>query len=168
MWKNFKIITEDQGIATESLTLNLESVEFEEGASVQLTAVITPDNATDKSVTWSSSNASIATVDATGKVTGVKVGTATITATTANGLTATCNVTVKAKADSAIDGVAADGVSVATEGGEIVIYAPENVEVEVFAITGVKLRSTTARRISGLSRGVYIVRVAGKVFKVSI
>lgn len=60
-----------------------------------LTATIAPENASNKNVTWSSSNDSVATVSSTGAVRGVAPGTATITATTADGnKTATCNVTV--------------------------------------------------------------------------
>ncbi len=54
-----------------------------------------PSNATGKAVTWKSSNTKIATVSKTGKVTAVKPGTATITATTANGKKAACKITVK-------------------------------------------------------------------------
>ena len=61
---------------------------------VTLTANVEPSNASYKTVTWSSADESIATVDATGKVKGVDLGSTTITATTKNGLTATCKVTV--------------------------------------------------------------------------
>ena len=60
---------------------------------VTLTAKVTPEGATDKTVTWSSSNEKVATVDANGKVTPVGNGTATITAT-AGGKTATCELSV--------------------------------------------------------------------------
>ena len=64
-----------------------------------------PANATNKKVTWKSSNAAVATVDANGKVTGVKAGEATITVTTEDGgKTATCKVTVNA-ATVAVTGV---------------------------------------------------------------
>ena len=56
-----------------------------------------PDNATDKTVTWTSDKPAVATVDATGKVTAVAEGEATITAK-AGDKTATCKVTVKAAA----------------------------------------------------------------------
>ncbi len=65
------------------------------GKSIQLWATVSPDNATNKSVTWSSNNSGIATVDENGNVTGVSAGTVTITVTTANGKTATYEVTVK-------------------------------------------------------------------------
>ena len=53
-----------------------------------------PENADDKTVTFSTANKAVATVDASGKVTGVKAGTVKITATTSNGLKAECTVTV--------------------------------------------------------------------------
>jgi len=55
------------------------------GLTTQLTAAVAPTNATNQSVSWSSSNTAVATVNAAGVVTGVAVGTATITATTADG-----------------------------------------------------------------------------------
>jgi len=65
------------------------------GRKLQLEATITPENATNKTVTWTSSNPEVATVDANGLVTAVANGTCTITATTTDGnFTATCNITV--------------------------------------------------------------------------
>lgn len=66
--------------------------------TLQLTATVAPDNATNKTVTWSNGGSEAATVDTDGKVTAVKEGTATITATAADGsgVTATCKVTVVA------------------------------------------------------------------------
>lgn len=65
------------------------------GATKQITATITPENADDKTVTWSSSNEAIATVDSNGLITFVAEGTATITAqTSAEGVKATVTVTV--------------------------------------------------------------------------
>lgn len=68
------------------------------GATETLSATVAPSNVTDKSVQFTSSNETIATVTPVqGKITGVKAGTATITATTANGKTAVCKVTVTAE-----------------------------------------------------------------------
>ena len=61
---------------------------------ITLTATVEPSNASYKTVTWTSANPAIASVDDAGKVKGVDLGTTTITATTTNGLTATCKVTV--------------------------------------------------------------------------
>ena len=75
-------------VAPTSLTLKIK----ERG---QVTATVVPDSATIQTVTWTSSNAAVATVSASGVVTGVAAGEATITATTSDGgFTATCAVTV--------------------------------------------------------------------------
>lgn len=79
-----------------SVSLDLNSKTIEEEESFQLTETVLPDNATDSSVSWSTSSSSIATVS-NGLVTGVSPGTATITVTTTDGgFTDTCSVTVTA------------------------------------------------------------------------
>lgn len=67
------------------------------GQTASLTATVTPDNAANKNITWSSSNASVATVNANGTVTAVANGTADIkvTANDGSGVSAKCSVTVK-------------------------------------------------------------------------
>jgi len=75
------------------VTLNPTTLTVAVGETATITSTVAPANA-DQSVTWTTSDAKIAKVDETGKVTGVKAGKATITATTANGKTATCAVTV--------------------------------------------------------------------------
>ena len=95
-----KVTVTAAAVAVTSVALDNTTLALTVGdAAVQLTATVAPDNATDKTVTWSSDKTSVATVDATGKVTAVAAGTATITAT-AGDKTATCTVTVTAKASS--------------------------------------------------------------------
>ncbi|MDE7452588.1 MAG: Ig-like domain-containing protein, partial [Paramuribaculum sp.] len=133
------------------IEMELADVELTEGESTTLKAIITPENATEKSVTWSSSDSSVASVDASGLVTALKAGTATITATTSNGLTASCTVTVKAKS-AGIDGIDSEGESaVRVEGGNII--APEG--SEVFDLSGRRVSVTSPRP------GIYIVRIPG-------
>ncbi|WP_080391758.1 Ig-like domain-containing protein [Enterococcus faecium] len=80
------------------VTLNKTTTTLTVGASETLSATVSPVDATDKSVKYSSSDEAIATVTPVqGKITGIAAGTATITATTANGKTAVCEVTVTAK-----------------------------------------------------------------------
>ncbi len=85
---------EGQTVAVESVTINKTELTLEVGGEETLTAMVAPDAATDKAVTWLSDNTAIATVD-NGKVTAVAAGTATITAK-AGDKTDTCTVTVKA------------------------------------------------------------------------
>jgi endo-1,4-beta-xylanase len=82
-------------ISVTGITISPATAPVNVGATTQLTATVAPINATNKTVTWSSSNTAIASVSATGLVTGVAAGTATITVTTQDGAkTATCAVTV--------------------------------------------------------------------------
>lgn len=80
-------------ITPTGITISQTSLSIEAGKTVTLTAMVSPSNAADKSVKWSSSNYSVATVS-NGVVKGLTAGTATITATTSNGFTAQCLVTV--------------------------------------------------------------------------
>ena len=82
-------------VSVSSVSLNKTTLTLTEGESETLTATVKPDNATDKTVAWSSSDASVAKVE-NGKVTAVKAGTATITAK-AGDKSATCTVTVNKK-----------------------------------------------------------------------
>ena len=80
-------------VPVTSVKLNNTTLNLTVGDSETLTAIVLPDNATNKDVTWASSNEDVATVDENGKVTAVKAGTAIITAT-AGGKKASCEVTV--------------------------------------------------------------------------
>lgn len=82
-------------IPATGVALNKTETSVYIGESETLTATVTPDNTSDKTITWASSKPEIATVGEDGKVTGVELGTATITATTKNGISASCEVTVK-------------------------------------------------------------------------
>jgi uncharacterized protein YjdB len=77
--------------------LNKTTLALEVGGTETLTATVLPADAEDKTINFTSSDAAIATVTPVqGKVTAVAAGTSTITVTTSNGLTTTCEVTVTA------------------------------------------------------------------------
>ena len=84
-------------VPVTAITLNKTATTITAGQTETLSvSSVTPDDATDQTVTWSSDNEAVATVDADGKVTAVALGTANITATAndGSGVTATCAVTV--------------------------------------------------------------------------
>lgn len=103
----FGVVPEDLKAETKvTVTTNVESVTLDKtegvltvGNTVTVTATVTPDTATNASVTWTSSDEAIATVDSEGKITAVAPGTATITATSDSNpdASAAYAVTVQAK-----------------------------------------------------------------------
>ena len=81
-------------VEVSAISVSPESITLAGGSTSTITATVSPTDATDKTVTWTSSDEDIVRVDETGNVTAVGVGTATITAT-ADGKSATCEVTVE-------------------------------------------------------------------------
>ena len=93
-----------KAVNVTEVTLDKTELTLTEGETETLTATVKPDNADNRKVTWSSDKTEIATVDGAGKVTAVKAGEAVVTVTTEDGgKTATCKVTVKAKAVNVTD-----------------------------------------------------------------
>lgn len=105
-------------VSVTGVSLNKTSLSLVEGGSESLTATVSPDNATNKAVSWKSSDTGVATVDGSGKVTAVKAGSTTITVTTTDGgKTATCSVTVTSKTVS-VTGVKLDNGKLELKAGE--------------------------------------------------
>ncbi len=103
-----------------SVSLNKTSLELTIGASEQLTAIVLPDNATNKTVTWSTSNDNVRVEN--GLVTALAVGTSTITVTTEDGSkTATCSVNIRNVINVTTDSNLSDVLEGAEEGSEIVV-----------------------------------------------
>ena len=82
-------------VRVKSITLNESDLLMNRGGSVQLIASVLPEDATDKSATWFSSDPKIVEVSSDGLLEAKQFGTVKITATASNGLSAVCNVTVK-------------------------------------------------------------------------
>ena len=89
--------TQTPVVEVESVSLNKSEMTLTEGKSETLAATVTPENAENKSITWSSNNEAVAIVDVNGTVTAKSAGTAVITATSTNGKSAGCTVTVEKK-----------------------------------------------------------------------
>ncbi len=91
--KGYMTVTVAQTVPVENITLSHSRLSIEKDTQISLTASIYPEDATNKSLTWCSSNESVARV-ANGVVCGIGKGTATIIATTTNGKSVSCTVTV--------------------------------------------------------------------------
>ena len=92
---SFTVNVQDDTVSVTGVTLDKAELTLAVDKDATLTATVSPSNATNKGVKWSSSDPSVATVDNSGKVTAKKAGTATITVTTDDGgYTAACKVKV--------------------------------------------------------------------------
>ena len=94
----YTITVKSTNVSVTSVTLNQSSISLKEGSTYQLSASVYPANATNKNVTWSSSNTSVASVSSYGLVSAKSSGTATVTCRAADGSGkyATCRVSVEA------------------------------------------------------------------------
>lgn len=122
---NIEINEEEVEIPVESITLNQDTLTLEEGETAELTAAVTPSNATNAAVTWVSGDETVATVD-NGMVTAVAKGNCTITASVGD-LSASCSVTVT---EWAIDDAIASG-EYKEDGSDIIWVIDKNGKLTV-------------------------------------
>ena len=135
----------------ESIYLDPAVWEAVEGETLQLTVTILPEDATDKTLEWLSSDDEIATVDETGLVSVLKEGNCVITARTTDGsdLTAECHISI-------------------TTGMEEILF-DSTATVDVFTLEGVKIKSDCKRNsLDDLTSGIYLLRKGNKVEKLII
>jgi len=127
-------------IPVTGITLDKSTAELTEGETLILVATVSPDNATDKTITWTSSDVTVATVK-DGIVTTLKAGEVTITAVAndGSGVTAICWVVCK------VDGIE----SVQTES--------QQWPTDIYDVTG-RLVKKTASSTEGLQKGIYLIR----------
>lgn len=85
---------EEKSVSVSSITLDKNSLDLKIGETAVLTATVSPENATDKTIVWTSSDSSVAAVDETGTVTAVAAGNTTVTAAVKGGKSAVCEVAV--------------------------------------------------------------------------
>lgn len=157
-------------VKVTSLTMNRPNVTINGEKNVQLSVAVKPDNATNKNVTWASSDTSIAKVDAKGLVTiGRKKGKVTITATAADGS--------GVKATSIIDvlipqaNMELSGLKVYATAGQLHLSLPVSDDVQIYAVSGTLVRSFAAPAGDTsvtLPSGIYIVRVGSLTEKVAV
>jgi len=139
-------------VTVGKINLSKSKATIEKGNTLTLTATVYPSTLTDKSVTWKSSDETVATVTEDGMVTGVKAGTATITCTSnVTGLSATCKVTVMATSGTRSlsgDDDETTGIDALAQG--------ETEPYDVYDLSGrMVLHQVTS--MEGLPNGIYIV-----------
>lgn len=137
-------------VVAESIILNEEEISLIENESFQLTATIVPENTTDQTVLWSSSDNKVATVSEDGLVTGISAGTATITASYGE-VSATCEVIVTEE----------DGV-------EDVLMDSDSL-ISVYSLQGFLVKDKCSTDdLKKLPKGIYIIVTANKSYKINI
>lgn len=147
--------TFDVAQPVSSIELNKTSVELIVGDGFQLSAIVYPNDATSKTVTWKSNNATVATVDADGLIKALAEGECEVSATANDdsGVYASCLVKVKNDENAGIDSISTDGQE----------------EVEVFTTTGILIYKGIVKNMPELHTGIYIVKTAnGTPKKISI
>lgn len=146
-----------------SITLNKSAATLKATETVTLEATVGPETATDKSVTWSSSDVSIATIDENGVVTAVSVGRTTITATTANDLTATCEITV---AETPASGIVIDKDALGITGDNLEMRVGDTKTINVT----VEPTTTTDKSVAFASSNAKVATVDadGKVTAIAL
>lgn len=155
-WKEFFFINgedfdDDYTIYPSKIVINTPQVTLNQNETLQLTAIVEPDDAYDKTITWSSKDESVATVSADGIVKGISAGKTEIIATCGD-IYDTCEVTVIEKQVGSVDGISTD------EEGLASIYTPEGILVKDKA---------TLDMIKDLESGIYIiVTESGKTYKI--
>ena len=102
-------ISSSNNIAVDGVTLNKSSLSLRVDATYELIATVTPDNATNKQITWVSSDTNIATVN-NGMITAIAEGECVITAKSINNKTATCSLVVNNNSETIDDGVVQDNL----------------------------------------------------------
>lgn len=147
-------------IVVTGVVLNTTEKELEVNETLQLTASIQPANANNKQVSWSSSDATIASVDTEGNVMALQAGKCNITVTTEDGgFTATCEITVKSH--TGVDQITASNRVYASD-GQIIIETSTSSDVMIVDMTGkiVHRNKIVGKAQVSVARGFYIVCIS--------
>lgn len=175
--------TDESGVSTQcqtviiqpvtSITLNEHNLELEKNKSIQLVATIEPVNATDKRVTWSSSEPEIVSVNEAGVIKALKEGEAIITVATLDGslLDDKCKVTVSI--NSGIEKITIDDIKVSVNGNTIVVELESSlIPVRLYMINGTEIPATSRINkqvfFSDLDAGYYIISLGKRALKIKV
>ncbi|MDE6741791.1 MAG: C10 family peptidase [Muribaculaceae bacterium] len=143
------VITVDaKVIYVSSVTLDKTELAAEEGTSITLVATVLPEDATDKTLLWSSSDEEVATVDQTGVVMILKEGTAVITAASTDGsdIKAVCSIFGTSGVTAILNGTA---------------------KADVYTVNGLLLKANAdGEYVSNLEKGTYILKTDNRTYKI--
>ena len=152
-----------------SISLDRERLEMTAGTSETLIATLLPEEAEERRIAWSSSNAEVATVDSGGTVAALTAGETVITATTCDGTGLSDSCLVVVSYPTGLESIPSATVSIKTEGGKIHIQGLNgDTPVTVSTLDGICLYQGTEKTISLPGAGVYLVRVNGITYKIHI
>ena len=137
-------------VMVESIIFSPESWSGEEGEAFKIEARVLPEDATDKSLVWSSSNESVATVDSEGNVSVLKEGTCVIKALAADG-----------------SGITAECIITSVSGVESIFLADDL--LDVYDLKGILIKKDTdSESLKSLTPGLYLIRQCGNMKKLII
>ena len=137
-------------VEAEQILLNIESAELNVGETVQFEATVLPEDTTNKTVVWNSSDENVATIDESGLLTAVSEGHAVITASCGE-VTAECGIIVLEEA-----------------GIESLLDNPEN-EISIYSTDGILIRKDCkVEELKTLTKGIYIIISGKEHYKISI
>jgi uncharacterized protein YjdB len=165
-YANCVVTVSTQTVAVTGVALDRSTVTVYTGDTETLICTVSPDNAANKKVVWSSSAMSVAPVDNKGRVTGVAAGTATVTVTSEDGeFTASCTVTVQAP-EVAVTGIALSRTTATVYTGEAVelshTVAPANASNTkvVWSSADVSIATVDGNgRVTGVAAGTTVITV---------
>ena len=167
---HIKVETKKTPVVTiVSIAFAESNVTVPAGETKQLVVTYNPENATNKTLTWSSAKPAVATVDSEGNVTGVSEGKTIITAKTIDGSNKTINCVVTVTKTTGIDETSEEGVHIVLNDRHLSVTGLANGEsLYVSDIAGHTIYHGTNHEIDIPSCGVYIIKVKGQTTKLCI
>ncbi len=156
-------------ILVTSVTLDQMALNLNNVATYKLNATVLPNNATNPALSWTSTDNSIATVDATGLVTIRSKGSVVITASTTDG--SAISVSCTAQIHSVVANEAIDGLRVYAADGALRLVLPSPETVYIYGISGAMVKTLVlpaGNHVQPLPSGVYVVRVGETVAKILV
>ena len=156
-------------ILVTSVTLDQMALNLNNVATYKLNATVLPNNATNPALSWTSTDNSIATVDATGLVTVRSKGSVVITASTTDG--SAISVSCTAQIHSVVANEAIEALRIYAADGALHLALPSPETVYIYGISGAMVKTLTlpaGNHVQPLPPGVYVVRVGEKTEKVMV